>query len=103
VNLESTNIVKATNGPQTRCKRGHPRRKDYTPQKGCRDCKTEWEKRKRASLGKARKTKLNPTSVLVIRARAANGEKLEPIAMEYNVNPSTIERCVRGQTWANVK
>ncbi len=46
--------------------------------------------------------KLNPDSVREIRERRKRGTKRRILAAEYGVNLSTIDRALKGGTWAHV-
>jgi hypothetical protein len=46
--------------------------------------------------------KLTEDKVVELRRRAAGGEKLADLAIEFGVNKSTVSAAVSGQTWAHV-
>lgn len=46
--------------------------------------------------------RLTAPLVRTIRARAANGERIAPIAREFGVHPSSIHAAVKRETWKHV-
>lgn len=62
-----------------------------------------WAKRRHQHGSRHYFAKLDEAKVLEARARYAAGEKLEPLAAEYQVSPPTLWYAIRGRTWSHVK
>jgi len=48
------------------------------------------------------RSKLRDDDVLLIRKRLESGERLKPIAEDYNVEISTIHKIKKGRSWSHV-